>query len=138
MRIALVVVFALCALPALFVDAAAQQPPPDSARSSMSGVYNEAQATRGRETYAYNCQSCHTPSSHTSPAFVTAWNGRPLLDLFGFIRENMPQNDPGILSAKEYAQVLAYLLQMNGMPAGPEELPTDAVMLRAIKFDTGR
>jgi hypothetical protein len=50
----------------------------------------------------------------------------------------MPQNDPGILSAKEYAQVLAYLLQMNGMPAGPEELPSDAVMLRAIKFDTGR
>jgi mono/diheme cytochrome c family protein len=129
---------ALCSLPVLPRVGAAQQPPPDSVRSSMSGVYSDAQAARGRETYSYNCQSCHTPSSHTSPAFVTAWSGRPLLELYGFIRENMPQNDPGILSAKEYAQVLAYLLQMNGMPAGPEELPSDAVMLRAIKFDTGR
>jgi len=137
-RAALAFVFAACSLSALAARGAAQSPPPDSMRSSMSGVYSEAQAGRGRETYAYNCQSCHTPSSHTGPTFVSAWGGRPLLDLFGFIRDNMPQNDPGILSNKEYAQVLAYLLQMNGMPAGSDELPSDAATLEMIRFETGR
>jgi len=137
-RAAWACVFAACSLSALSVPGAAQSPPPDSMRSSMSGVYSQGQAERGREIYAYNCQSCHTPSSHTGPVFVTAWGGRPLLDLFGFIRENMPQNDPGILSNKEYAQVLAYLLQMNGMPAGSDELPPDVVTLKGIRFETGR
>jgi hypothetical protein len=82
------------------------------------------------------CQSCHTPVTHTGPVFLSHWAGRPLWDLFDYVRQNMPQSDPGALSRGEYAQVIAYLLKLNGMPAGSAELPATAETLRAIRFDT--
>jgi hypothetical protein len=48
----------------------------------------------------------------------------------------MPKSDPGILSQKEYAQVVAYLLKMNRMPAGEAELPEDSMQMKNIRFDT--
>jgi mono/diheme cytochrome c family protein len=116
--------------------AEAQETAPDSARSTMDGVYTEDQAKRGRSIYGLTCQSCHTPASHAGPAFLAAWGGRPIAELYFFIRDNMPQTDPGILSAKEYAQVVAYLLQLNGMPPGPDELPIESSALESIRFDT--
>jgi hypothetical protein len=74
--------------------------------------------------------------SHTGRTFLNTWSGRLLSELFGFLRERMPKNDPGSLSADEYTQVLAYLLRMNRMPAGQEELPADSVAMTSIRFDT--
>jgi hypothetical protein len=50
----------------------------------------------------------------------------------------MPKNEPGSLSPEEYADVLAYLLKLNLMPAGPAELPPDSSALRTIRIDTAR
>ena len=105
-------------------------------RSTLSGVYSAEQAARGREVYAGMCQSCHTPASHTGVAFRTNWNGRRLSELFGFVRERMPKNEPGSLSAEEYVDVLSYLLKLNQMPAGASELPPDSTALRTIRIDT--
>ena len=110
-------------------------PPPDSSRSTRTGVYSRAQAERGAEIYALSCASCHSPVTHTGPGFVAKWDRRPLLDLFEFIRAAMPKNEPGTLSRREYIQVLAYLLRMNGMPAGPGELPADSVALSRIRIE---
>ena len=104
----------------------------------MSGVYSEAQAARGRDTFAGMCQACHTPATHTGPTFYASWGGRPLWELFDYLMANMPKSDPGSLSPEEYAQVLAFVLKMNGMPAGPRELPVDEATLKAIRFDTAR
>ena len=59
-----------------------------------------------------------------------------LWDLFLYVSGEMPKSDPGSLAPHEYAQVLAYLLEMNGMPAGDGDLPTDSLMLKKIRFDT--
>jgi hypothetical protein len=48
----------------------------------------------------------------------------------------MPKNDPGSLSPPESAQVMAYLLKMNDIPAGKSELQPDPAMLRRIRIET--
>jgi len=80
------------------------------------------------------CQSCHTLASHTGPAFMGSWKGKLLAELFQYIRYSMPKSEPGTLSDQEYAQVTAYLLQLNGMPDGSLELPADSAALGAIRI----
>jgi mono/diheme cytochrome c family protein len=107
----------------------------DSSRSTKSGVYSSDQAARGSEVYALSCASCHTAATHTGPAFAAKWSGLSLADLFDFIRGAMPKNDPGSLSVREYLLAMTYLLQMNGMPAGPDPLPADSTALGRIRID---
>jgi hypothetical protein len=45
--------------------------------------------------------------------------------------------DPGGLPPEEYVQVLAYMLQMNGMPPGREPLPVDRAELGRIRLELG-
>jgi len=123
---------------AIPVTAAAQSSAPDSIRSTRAGVYSEDQSARGREIYALNCMSCHTPASHAGPEFTAKWDGRLFWDLYQFVRESMPKSEPGSLTAREYLSVLAYLLKMNGMPAGPDELPVDSTGLARIRIDFKR
>ncbi len=104
--------------------------------STKSGVYNREQALRGQDIYAGNCKSCHTPESHTGPLFNSKWQGKTLADLYVYIRDQMPKNDPGSLTPQENADVLAYLLRMNRMPLGDTELPADSAALHAIRIDT--
>lgn len=114
---------------------AAQSPAPDSIRSTRSGVYSEAQSAQGREIYALNCMTCHTPASHAGSEFTAKWEGRLFWDLFQYVRESMPKSEPGSLTAREYLAVLAYLLKMNDMPGGPQELPVDSTSLSRIRIE---
>jgi mono/diheme cytochrome c family protein len=114
---------------------AAQDPPLDSARSTRAGVYTASQATRGREIYELICASCHTPASHTGPVFAAKWDRHPLWDLYRYVSESMPKSEPGSLTPREYARVVAYLLKMNGMPAGKEEIPADSTALKKIRIE---
>ena len=104
--------------------------------STAAGVYTLEQATRGADVFAGMCKSCHATDQHTGPAFMKAWGGRPLSELFVYLTTKMPKNDPGSLPPEEYSQVLAYLLKLNGMPAGPTELPTDSLLMKNIRFDS--
>ena len=126
---------AACLLVAANRGTAAQQTGGDSTRSTLAGVYAADQAALGQEIYELMCRSCHVPATHTGPAFIAAWQGRPLWDLFRYIRELMPKNEPGILTLRETTRVLAYLLQMNGMPAGTAELPADSTALKTIRLE---
>jgi mono/diheme cytochrome c family protein len=128
------VVGTLCIL-ALAGQAHAQSPPADAARSTRAGVYTSDQAVMGSEVYAMNCVSCHSAVTHTGPAFAAKWTGQTLADLFGFIRESMPKNDPGTLSPREYLLAMVYVLQMNGMPPGTDPLPGDSLALNRIRID---
>ena len=105
--------------------------------STMSGVYTSRQAARGEETYFSLCVSCHPAGTmHSEPAFSTMWAGRPLADLYDAIKEKMPKNDPGTLTPEESAQLVAYLLKMNRMPAGETELSSDVDTLKKIRIET--
>ena len=106
----------------------------DTTITTRRGVYTAQQAARGRDIYFGNCRSCHTPESHTGATFTATWNKRSLAELYGFVRERMPKNDPGSLSDQEYADVLAYLLKLNKTPAGKSELPADSVAMQGIRI----
>jgi hypothetical protein len=47
----------------------------------------------------------------------------------------MPESAPGSIEAKPFADVIAYVLQANGMPAGKEELPSDSKQLERITIE---
>ncbi|GEM_PF-2091533 len=104
-------------------------------RSTKDRVYSAAQAAEGRDIYDGRCKNCHTAISHTGAPFRTNWDKKPLADLFDYMVEKMPKDAPGTLSEEEYAQVLAYVLRMNGMPAGTDALPSDRNALKAIRID---
>lgn len=104
-------------------------------RSTRSGVYTLSQSAKGAEIYALSCASCHPAVTHSGPAFANKWQGHALSELFLFMTQEMPKQDPGILSPQEYTLVLAYMLKMNGMPAGGIELPNDPAALARIRID---
>lgn len=105
--------------------------------TTRSGVFTTDQAEQGKQVYALICVTCHTPVSHTGPAFTGKWEGKSLWELLDYIRTSMPKSEPGSLSQREYLRVLAYLLRMNGMPTGKAELTADSVQLKAIRVDWG-
>jgi mono/diheme cytochrome c family protein len=107
-------------------------------RSTLDGVFTREQAARGRDVYDGMCLNCHPAVTHTGPQFVETWSGKRLGDLFSFVVERMPKNDPGSLSPREYADVLAYILRLNGMPPGPNDLPVDSLALNAIRLEFRR
>jgi S-disulfanyl-L-cysteine oxidoreductase SoxD len=109
---------------------------PPFTRSTLSGVYTAAEAKDGKDLYLGFCASCHSAVSHTGPAFRLKWAGRPLSELFAFMRTNMPKNDPASLDDEQYGLLLAYLLQMNRMPAGKTPLSPDPGDLAKIRIDT--
>lgn len=126
---------AACMLAVLACGAAAQQAESTPARSTKTGVYTVRQAARGQNSYALMCQTCHTPDTHNGAAFWNNWGGRELWELFRYIKETMPKGDPGSLTTQETTLLLAYLLKMNGMPAGQDELSADSMALKAIRFE---
>ncbi len=58
------------------------------------------------------------------------WTNRAVGDIYEFVLYSMPDDNPGGLPQQTYADIIAYFLQMNDLPAGDTELPTslDALM----------
>ncbi len=107
-------------------------------RSTMVGVYTAAQANKGKEVFASSCLGCHTTASHMGAAFELKWFGRPLFDLYDYLSQLMPKTAPGTLTEDEYVWVTAYILRLNGMPAGKTELSAEPAWLKAVRVDTAR
>ena len=103
--------------------------------STLTGVYTDEQAGRGRNFYLGMCKSCHAPESHTGATFSKYWKGKKLSDLFTFISTQMPKNDPGSLDPGDIADVTAYILKMNKQPVGKDELFPDADSLKQFRID---
>ena len=53
-------------------------------------------------------------------------------DLFYIVRTLMPYGKPATLSKQEYIDIIAYLLMINGYPAGTHALPLDQNVLAGI------
>jgi cytochrome c len=129
-----IIFLALAALVASIVSAAD--------KTVWDGVYTTSQASRGKAIYAAGCQMCHGEglgggfdAAEQVPALKRDDFGltrRDLSNLYGFVLESMPRNEPGNLSARNTVDVIAYILQQNGFPAGPAELVPDPSVLEAI------
>jgi mono/diheme cytochrome c family protein len=106
-----------------------------TASTATVGRYSADQATRGEATYKRACAECHSIRDHANPDFRFSWNGRTALELFENIRNTMPEENPGSLTRQEYADIVAYMMKMNGMPSGPRPLAPDSTSLRAARLD---
>jgi S-disulfanyl-L-cysteine oxidoreductase SoxD len=113
-----------------------------SAQSAFDGVYTDAQADRGADLYPDECDRCHGMDLEgdegpalASQEFLADWKGHPLSDLFNRIRYAMPGDHPGKLTARQTADLLAFILRANRFPAGKTELPTDTQKLRQIRLE---
>ncbi|MBL0172892.1 MAG: HupE/UreJ family protein [Gemmatimonadaceae bacterium] len=108
----------------------------DSVRTTMTGVYTVEQATKGKEVFNGACVGCHTSASHSGEEFAKRWVGKMLWEFYDYVSRLMPDEAPGALSEGEYLSVTAYVLKLNGMPAGSSELKAVPEDLKSIRIDT--
>jgi mono/diheme cytochrome c family protein len=99
-------------------------------RSAAAGAYTEAQAALGENAYKALCSACHVPSDQSGDQFKMNWFGRTVFDYFTNLKKTMPDDNPGGLSDDEYTRVVAYILKLNGFPAGADSLAADSTMKR--------
>jgi len=123
--------FAMLAAPVGGVRLAAQE---TGGRSTRDGVYTKEQAERGKSTFGDRCSYCHAVSQFVGPSFLKSWGGGTVAALFEYMSASMPQDMPASLEPREYADVIAYVLQKNGLPAGELELAGDADVLETIRL----
>ena len=111
--------------------------------SVRDGIYTAAQAEQGRAIFDNQCVSCHGELSAFVPemaalladhTFRSRWEGRSLGELYSLILEEMPQDAPGTLSSEQTADLIAYLLSGNRLPAGDVALSGDVAQLSQIPF----
>lgn len=108
----------------------------ETGRTTQDGVYTERQAAEGSRVHAVHCARCHEPSFYRG-SFLTAWQSVPLATLYDTIELKMPEDAPGSLRPDQYASVLAWVLALNGLPAGERELPHERDELARIRIELG-
>lgn len=106
------------------------------ATTTLDGVFTTEQAERGEQVFSESCAHCHPTSRFVGATFRPSWSQAPLSTLFTVLRTQMPFDNPGSLDRDEYAAVLAYIFELNDLPAGDRELPASADSLRdyTIRF----
>jgi len=90
-----------------------------------AAIFTEAQAAHGQTLYRSNCTACHggdLPGEHAPPLrgnpFWSQWEHETVRSLYSRIISTMPPDDPGSLAEKDVIDLVAYLLQSNGVPSG--------------------
>jgi cytochrome c len=111
--------------------------------SIWDGVYTDAQAERGSTQYLQHCAMCHganlAGTFEIPPLvgrFIPYFAGSTLDVLFDYTSTAMPLDHPGSLEPSVNADILAFILKTNGLPAGPKELAGQIETLKAISFDS--
>jgi mono/diheme cytochrome c family protein len=122
---------------------AAPVPTPVPAVSSTvwDGVYTDVQARAGESDFKSYCLECHGEDlagreqapALAGPPFLEKWNKANLRRLMDTM-EAMPPDNPKSLTAKQYAQIMAYVLYANAFPAGKTALPEDRSALAGIQI----
>ena len=127
----------------LMILAAPQSLQAQPRQSVWDGVYTEEQASRGQTLFQQSCARCHganlAGTFETPPLvgrFIPYWEGTTLDVLFDYVSTAMPLDHPGALGAAANADILAFLLKSNEMPAGTKEL--SASNLKSINFDSAK
>ena len=88
--------------------------------------FTAEQAASGKTAYNNTCAVCHgsslTNGTYGVPLageyFKTRWFQRSVRALYDRARITMPPSRPGLLPAGTYADIVAYILQINGLKAG--------------------
>jgi len=134
-------VAAVVTVTAVLAMAGASLTAQQKSKTLSDGVFSADQALRGKSGYDGVCARCHgvplTGSQGNGPtlkgpAFLAHWDKDTLGSLYTKIRDTMPQGSPGTLTDDVKLQILAYVLQQNGFPAGTSDLPGDVGALEEV------
>ena len=103
-----------------------------SGGGAVPALYTAAQAKAGMGKFLGNCGMCHgaklqgiSGPSLKGPNFASEKANFSVSDVFTIVSQNMPATNPGSLEHDDYVQIMAYLLQENGYPAGTTALTFD-------------
>ena len=102
-----------------------------TAKDTLAGAYSLPQAARGKALTKQYCAKCHD-DQYFKGAITSMWDGKPLHDFYDKIRTSMPADKPGKLKPSEYADILAYILSLNNLPAGKGDLSAHTRKLKNI------
>ncbi|MFP5356706.1 MAG: c-type cytochrome, partial [Gemmatimonadota bacterium] len=91
--------------------------------------YTEEQAGRGEQVFTRVCLECHARTEMANADFRLKWGGQTTFDLYKSIVTTMPDSDPGSLPRADYEDVVAYILKLNGIPAGTAPLSGDSTAM---------
>ena len=108
--------------------------PSSVAQQLSQAEYQTAQAERGAALYQQQCAACHLPDLQGSfeavalrdSAFVDNWRNRAPAEMLDLLRRTMPTQAPGSLSDEEYLDLIAFLLQANGVASGTTALAANS------------
>jgi mono/diheme cytochrome c family protein len=109
----------------------------DERVTTLDGVYTEEQALRGAQVTEDVCRECHDDEEFVG-AFIRSWAGASVAALYDDIYSLMPEDQPGSLPPQQYADVIAYILQLNGLPAGEVELGAARESLERVVIEASR
>ena len=132
------------------VGAVVAEPPGAAAtpaqKSTNDAVYSKAQADAAKAQYNKICADCHPFSDAEKKrpkdvplggeAFFQNWAGRSLGEITSTIALTMPNDGSAVVSEEEARNLVAFILQKNGFPAGAKPLDKAgdaAVIARPVK-----
>jgi len=90
--------------------------------------------------YVEHCSRCHYDDLRGNPVapgltgtrFIEAWREDSLFSLFDHMATRMPREPLTRLPTPVYLDILTFILQFNGYPAGQQELTEE--QLKAVRF----
>jgi mono/diheme cytochrome c family protein len=107
--------------------------------SSRDGWYTSQQAAAGAKAYKKTCASCHgaTLEGGMGPVLVgkpfwQAYGGKKVSTLWSSVHTQMPMMAPNSVPAKNSINIMAFLLQKNGVPAGATPLDDTVDLSKAL------
>ena len=102
-------------------------------------LYASEQVRSGQLEYVPKCGVCHGVDLNGAGApalkgagFVAKWNGKTLNELYTYTRDQMPKGAGNSLPGQAYADIVAFMLAQNGLPAGSEKLTPQTPMERVL------
>ncbi len=117
--------------PEAVADGVSEDPP------ATTGFYTVAQAQRGLRVFRNLCSECHFTNEFRGDEFEHEWRRKTVWALYLSMIRTMPENDPGGLRDQTYADVIAYILQVNEYASGNSELVADREMMDSIPLGPG-
>lgn len=101
------------------------------------------QVERGAAAYTTSCSFCHGAELEgggfpplSGAEFVARWGGRPVSDLYDYVRTQMPLGAGGSLAPEVYVDLVALILATNGVEPGDAEFTgaDEAVLATPMAF----
>jgi PQQ-dependent dehydrogenase (s-GDH family) len=115
-------------------------PPADTIIGGIPPQFTAAQAAAGKTAYNANCAVCHgstlTNGTMGTPLageyFQRMWTGRSVRAFYDRAHKTMPPAAPASLPQNVYANIVAYVLEINGFKAGGKRLPSGGQALEKM------